>query len=648
MKAGFPRANGFAVSKRFLAVLVLLSGVAGLIGLTLPDLPTPHDPTGQAGTGSINVLGVNGELIARRGAAQRRLINLEDLPDYLPAAVLAVEDRRFRYHFGIDPVAVVRAFIANRRAGRIVQGGSTITQQTAKLMFLDSERTFRRKLREFALALSLEAEYSKDEILNLYLNRVYLGSGNYGVEMASWDYFGKSARDVTLAEAAMLAGLLSAPSRYAPTRNLERSRERAEIVLASMVETGAVAEPEADLAREFPATLVPALKQPASGYFIDWIFRQLPDSLSSLNSDLNILTTLDPHAQAAAELSIRELIDAAGPDLAGSQAAMVVLAPDGAVRALVGGRSYGESQFNRALDAKRQPGSAFKPFVYLAAMEQGYAPGNLFYDAPVTVGEWSPSNYAGKYIGRVTLSEALAGSINSVAVKLSELIGRDNVIAAARRSGIESALQPVPSLPLGTHEVSLMELTASYAPFANGGFRAVPFGLIEIRTAAGESLYRHKPTIHTRVAGRRVVRDMNLMLENVLQNGTGRAAALPDWPAGGKTGTSQRASDAWFVGYTARLVAGVWLGNDDNSPMGQMTGGKLPARIWHATMQRAHPEGESIVLPYTEPDVDIRSGDELESLVVRALDESPRTDMLWRPSVPASGMIRLNPDYQRN
>jgi penicillin-binding protein 1A len=525
-----------------------------------------------------------------------------------------------------------------------VQGGSTITQQTAKLMFLDAERTWQRKWRELLLALSLEAEYSKDEILNLYLNRAYLGSGNYGVEMASWDYFGKSARDATLSEAAMLAGLLRAPSRYAPTRDQQLAQRRAGVVLDAMVATGAISEAEGQRAKEFPAELAPPLEQPVSSYFIDWIYRQLPDSLSNLNNDLNIITTLDPHAQAAAERSIEEAMNASGEQLAGTQAALVMLAPNGAIRAMVGGRSYAGSQFNRATDARRQPGSAFKPFVYMAAMEQGYAPENIFYDEPVAVDDWSPDNYAGKYLGRVTLSEALAKSINSVAVKLSEAVGRDKVIATAKRNGISARLEPVASLPLGTHEISLLELTAAYAPFANGGFRAPPFGLVEISTAAGELLYRHRPPIDTRVAGRRTVRDMNLMLSEVMSTGTGRAGALPDWPAAGKTGTSQNASDAWFIGYTSELVAGVWLGNDDNSSMGTMTGGRVPAQIWRATLERVHPDGEPTALPYTEADAPIRPRGDLENMIVRALDESPRPGIYSPRGFPHNRIIRMNPD----
>jgi penicillin-binding protein 1A len=520
--------------RRFIALALGLGGLALLLVTTLPELPTPHDPGGQKGKGVINFLGVNGELIARRGSSGTAQVALDELPAYLPAAVLAIEDRRFRYHPGVDPIAVVRAFQANRKAGRIVQGGSTITQQTAKLMFLDAERTWRRKWREFLLALSLEIEYSKDEILELYLNRAYLGSGNYGIEMASWDYFGKSARDLTLPESAMLAGLLQAPSRYAPTRDRKLARQRAGVVLDAMVATGSLQPGMAEAARAFPAALAPPLEAPASSYFVDWIVRQLPDSLSNLNIDLNIITTLDPHAQAAAEARIEQVLAesaaAGAPGIDSSQAALVMLAPNGAIRAMVGGRSYRDSQFNRATDARRQPGSAFKPFVYMTALEQGYAPENQFYDEPVTVANWSPENYAGEYRGRVTLTEALAGSINSVAVKLSEVVGRDAVIETARRCGIEADLEPLASLPLGTHELSLLELTAAYAPFANGGYRAFPYGLLEVRTTDGALLYSYSPPPATRVAERRVVRDMNRMLAEVVLSGTGRAAALGERP----------------------------------------------------------------------------------------------------------------------
>ena len=643
MKANWKPAILASLSRRFMVTLAVFIGVVVLVLSSLPDLPVPHDPDQRAGAGVINFLGANGELIARRGGVRRETVELAELPEYLPAAVLAIEDRRFRYHFGVDPIAVVRAFFANQRAGKIVQGGSTITQQTAKLMFLDAERTWRRKLREFMLALSLEAEYSKDEILSLYLNRVYLGSGNYGVEMASWDYFGKSARDVSIAEAAMLAGLLSAPSRYAPTRNLDTARQRATVVLDAMLEANEILPDQARQARENPAQLVPNLRQPTSSYFVDWLYRQLPESLSMLNMDLNVITTLDPHMQWAAEQAIEKVLADAGDSVLDAQAALIVLAPNGAVRAMVGGRAYEESQFNRAIDARRQPGSAFKPFVYLTALEQGYAPENVFVDEPVQVDEWAPGNYGNDYQGPVTLRAALASSINSVAVKISEAVGREQVIATARRAGISANLDPVPSLPLGTHEISLLELTSAYAPFANGGYRALPFGMTEVRTTEGEILFSRKPPVDARVTGRRVVRDMNLMLSEVVLSGTGRAAAFGDWPVAGKTGTSQRASDAWFIGYTSELLGGVWLGRDDNSPMGTMTGGKVPAKIWRELFAAVHPQGAPTPLPYTGEVTTLRQRSDIEDLIVLALDEVPRKD--WERAERAR-VLHVNPDYR--
>ncbi len=609
---------------RLVLPLVLVFGLFSLanalIQARLPSLSIPEIST-QARKPQINILGVNGELIARRGGERFDPVPLHELPRHVAAAVMAIEDQRFYSHFGVDPLAVVRAFIANERAGKIVQGGSTITQQTAKLLYLDAERTWQRKWRELVLALSLEQQYSKEEILSAYLNRVYLGSGNYGIEAASWEYFGKSARDLNLSEAAMVAGLLRAPSRFAPTRNLQRAQSRAAVVLDRMRAIGAITKSEAALAKQHPATLVPPLRQKKSSYFVDWVLQSLPAELRQSRQDLHIKTSLDPNLQAAAERQIAQVFSVSGAELDDTQVSLVMLTPDGAVRAMVGGRSYDASQFNRVTSARRQPGSAFKPFVYLAALEAGYAPENFLYDEPVSVGDWRPSNYSGGYRGPVSLSAALAKSINSVAVKLSENVGRDQVIDVARRSGISSALRAVPSLPLGTHEVSLLELTRAYAPLANGGFRAQSFGLLEVKNGEGEVLYKRRRPGAKRVLAARVVRDMNRMLSDVLISGTGQAAALEQWPAAGKTGTSQRASDAWFVGYTANLVAGVWLGRDDGAPMGEMSGGQLPAEIWRELMQLAHASAKPRFLPYLDRMNYSEDSDPRHAVIVHALDE---------------------------
>ncbi len=624
-----------AIAFRLILPLILLLGVLNLantlIQARLPELTIPAF-SAQQHSPQIKILGVNGELIAHRGGEHHAAVPLDELPKHVAAAVMAIEDQRFYSHFGVDPLAVVRAFIANERAGKIVQGGSTITQQTAKLLYLDAERTWQRKWRELVLALSLEQQYSKQEILSAYLNRVYLGSGNYGIEAASWEYFGKSARDLNLSEAAMVAGLLRAPSRFAPTRNLQRAQNRAAIVLDRMLAVGAITSAEATVAKRHPAKLVPPLQQKKSSYFIDWVLRALPAELRASRQDLQIKTSLDPSLQAAAEWQLAQIFSERGAQLDNTQVSLVVLTPDGAVRAMVGGRSYAASQFNRVTSARRQPGSAFKPFVYLAALEAGYAPENFLYDEPVAVGDWRPSNYGGGYRGPVSLSAALAKSINTVAVKLSENVGRDQVIDAARRSGISSDLQDVPSLPLGTHEVSLLELTRAYAPLANGGFGAPSYGLLEVRNGEGEILYKRRRPSPKRVLAARVVRDMNRMLSDVLISGTGQAAALEHWPAAGKTGTSQRASDAWFVGYTANLVAGVWLGRDDGAPMGEMSGGQLPAEIWRELMQLAHASVEPRVLPYLDRMNFSEDSDPRHAVIVQALDEFDGSTSRYNPA----------------
>jgi penicillin-binding protein 1A len=552
----------------------------------LPDIRTLEAPARRP---SITLLAADGAAFATFGDLVGETLTLKDMPPAIPLAVMATEDRRFQSHPGIDPVGLARALLANIRAGQVRQGGSTITQQLAKNLFLTPERTVKRKVQESLLALWLERKFTKAEILTLYLNRVYLGSGAYGVDAASRRYFGVSARKASLWQAAMLAGLLKAPSRFNPLADPEAAAERTRRVLTNMVEAGF-------LTREQAAAVEPDPGKPAatagaiasSGrYFADWIMDQVQGFVGFTDRDLVILTTLDPRLQAFADSKVALMLDLEGARANVGQAALVAMTPDGAVRAMVGGAGYRETQFNRATQALRQPGSAFKPMVYLAAMEQGFKPEDRFMDGPVSIAGWSPKNYEGTHRGMVTLREALAYSINTVAAQLVERVGPRRVVAVARRLGITSDLKPDASLALGTYEVTPLELTQAFAALANGGDGVLAYGIREIRDPQGAVLYKRAGSGPGRVAEGRTVAAMDDMMGAGVQWGTGKAAKL-DRPAAGKTGTTQDHRDAWFLGFTADLVAGVWLGNDDNKPMNRVTGGGLPARVWHDFMLAAH------------------------------------------------------------
>ncbi len=535
----------------------------------------------------LTFVSADGQTIASYGDLYAGAVELRELPPWLPQAVLATEDRRFYSHFGLDLVGLLRASIVNLRAGRIVQGGSTITQQLAKNVFLTHERSAARKIQETLLALWLERNFSKDQILTIYLNRVYLGAGTYGVEAAARRYFGKSAREVTRLEAAVLAGLLKAPSRYAPTADLERSRERALEVLENMVEAGYISAEVAAANARAPLRLAAGASGRGARYFTDWLVDAVPAYVGFVDRDLTIITTLDSRLQRAAEQAALDILTREGPAADISQVALVAMTPDGAVKALVGGRDYSDSQFNRAVSAQRQPGSAFKPFVFLAAVEAGVRPEDRVGDGPVTIGTWSPRNFDDIVRGEITVREALARSVNTATVRLAQHAGIDRVIDAAHRMGIGSDLRRDFATALGASEVSLIELTSAYAPFANGGDAVLPYAIREIRDAAGRVVYRRSGSGPGRVVARGALNAMTDMLGAVVQRGTGRGAAL-DRPSGGKTGTSQEFRDAWFIGFTADYVAGVWMGNDDGEPMKRVTGGALPARVWKAFMSEAH------------------------------------------------------------
>jgi penicillin-binding protein 1A len=570
-------------------LLVLWGLILGAGGLAWIALSLP--PTGELGLAdrrpSVTLLAADGSLIATFGDLFGEPLRLKDMPAYLPQAVIATEDRRFYSHFGIDPVGLARAAFTNFRAGHVVQGGSTVTQQLAKNLFLTPDRTFMRKLQECLLALWLEHKFTKDQILEIYLNRVYLGAGTYGVDAAAHRYFDKSARQLSLYEAAVIAGLLKAPTRFSPARDRERAAQRAEQVLANMVEAGYLTEAQAAAAgRQKTELALAARTRPGTRYFADWVAGEVQSIGAAQGRDVVVVTTLDPRLQAAGEQAIVETLNREGDKSDVEQGALVAMGTDGAVRAMVGGRDYGESQFNRATQALRQPGSSFKPFVYLAGLEHGLRPGDHLLDQPIRIGKWQPHNYENKYRGDVTLAEALAQSLNTVAAQVLLRAGVDNVIAAAHRLGITAELTHDASLALGTSEVSLIELTAAYAAFASGGTGAWPYGVVEIRDNRGNPLWRRSGSGPGQVIDPAIAGEMNQMLAGVLTHGTGKSAQL-DRPAAGKTGTTQDFHDALFVGYTADLVAGVWFGNDDNAPMKHVTGGTLPARSWHAFMAAA-------------------------------------------------------------
>ncbi len=581
-----PRRGGFL---RFIVLAALWCCIAGMgvIGFFALTLPDTGDLAAVQRKPSITLLANDGSLIATYGDLFGEPLRLKQMPKYLPEAVIATEDRRFYSHFGIDPIGLARAAFANLRAGHVVQGGSTITQQLAKNLFLTPDRTFTRKIQEALLALWLEHKFSKQQILEIYLNRVYLGAGTYGVDAAAHRYFNKSARDVSLYEAAVIAGLLRAPSRFSPANDRERAAKRAQQVLANMADAGFITAAQAQAAARQQTQLAktPSISR-GSRYFADWIVDQINGFSGTQNRDLVVTTTLDPKMQAAGEKSITDTLDRDGEKYEVGQGALVAMTPDGAIRAMVGGDDYADSQFNRATQALRQPGSSFKPIVYLAAVEHGLRPSDHFIDQPIRIGKWTPHNFENKYRGDVTVAEAVALSLNSVAAQVVQRVGVGNVIATARQLGITADLAHDASLALGTSEVTLIELTAAYAPFASGGNGAWPYGIVEIRDAHGGVIYRRDGSGPGRVIDPATAGIMNQLLSGVIAYGTGKAARL-DRPAAGKTGTTQDSRDALFVGYTADLLCGVWFGNDDDSPMKNVTGGTLPARTWHEFMTAA-------------------------------------------------------------
>jgi penicillin-binding protein 1A len=553
----------------------------------ISELPDTSGLLAKGPSHDITILDAAGRLIARRGLTQGAMVEAEHLPAHVTNAFIAVEDRRFRSHPGVDPIGLVRAAFVNFNAGHVVQGGSTLTQQLAKNLFLEPKRTFDRKLQEAALALYLESRYTKDQILTLYLNRVYFGAGVYGIEAAAERFFGKRAENLSLPEAAMLAGSVKAPARYNPLADADASLARAAVVLHSMQEAGFISEAQRDEALATRPRIVRGTGTPNAGYFADWVISRIPGYAGEAKDALIVETTLDLDAQAQAERAVAAGLAADGEKLGASQAVLVALTPDGAIRAMVGGRSYEESPFNRATDALRQPGSAFKPFVYLTAFEHGHKPTDIMNDGPIDIRGWKPNNYESKFEGDMTLIHAFAKSSNTVAARLTYETGARAVANTAHRLGIVTPLAAVSSLALGTSTVTPLELVAAYVPFANGGDAVAPFSIVRIRTREGKVLFARHKNEGGRVMSAQNNAEMTQLMREVVLSGTGRAARLDERPSAGKTGTTQDYRDAWFVGFTADLVAGVWVGNDNSRSMVKATGGGLPARIFKSFMEDA-------------------------------------------------------------
>ena len=562
---------------------VAVGGIFAFYAYDLPDVDAAFTATRRP---AVTVLAADGSELATIGDMYGMPVQLNDLPPVLPQAILATEDRRFYSHFGLDLIGLARAMWVNVQAGRIRQGGSTLTQQVAKNLFLTPARTIKRKVQEVMLALWLEHKFSKDEIITVYLNRVYLGAGTWGVDAAARKFFGKPASQVSTWQAAMSAGLMKAPSRLNPIASPERAKARTNIVLSNMVAAGYLSTESADIARRDKGRNVQTAMGGGSRYFVDWVLEQVPDYIT-LDRDVVVRTTLDPGIQLSADRAVMMALDGKGKVQNISQAAVVAMTPTGAIRAMVGGRSYGQSQFNRATKARRQPGSAFKPFVYLAGLESGLSMSTVMVDEAVDINGWSPTNFDNQYHGAMTLGQAMSRSSNTIAVQIARHAGWGRVVDVAERLGITGSPSPHPSLALGTHEVSVLEMTGAYASFANHGIGVWPYAIEDIRERDGTVLYTRSGTGPGRVMAPRHAAAMNTMLSGVMEDGTGRKAAIGR-PAAGKTGTSQNFRDGWFVGYTAQLITGVWMGNDNGAAPKRLTGGGLPAQVWHDTMMAAH------------------------------------------------------------
>lgn len=584
--AGYYKAEAKRIIKKltFAAASIVFAVLLWTV-LALPSIDRLYDQNPNPG---IVIHDSNGEIINTYGSVYGRYLKYDEVPKDLIDAILATEDRNFFYHLGFDPIGLTRAMLANISAGKVVQGGSTLTQQIAKNLFLSSERTYSRKFKELLMAMKLEYFFSKEELLEIYINRVYLGAGTFGVDAASQRYFAKSATKMNLAESAILTGLLKAPSRFAPTSSPERAKDRALQILVNMQDADYIDEKRRNEAKQWLKDFAAKKAVPSSNnyYYTDWILDEIPRYIGEINEDIVVVTTMSQSMQKQAAEAIEKAIDAEAEKKGATQAALMAMTSDGAVKAMMGGTSYSKTQFNRAVQSKRQPGSAFKLFVYLSAFEQGAFPDMQVMDEPISIRGWSPKNYGGKYKGLVSLREAVALSINTVAVRMGEFYGRNNIVAMARSLGVTSPLEPVRSLALGSYEITLKEMVTAFAHLASSGLAVEPYGITKISNKRGDVLYERKDTVPARVLSKEVVAMGNSVFSGVIQYGTARRAAIGR-PAAGKTGTTSDYKDAWFVGYTPQLVAGVWVGNDEATSMKRISGGNLPAAIWGDFMRQA-------------------------------------------------------------
>jgi penicillin-binding protein 1A len=593
------RSGGFVMGLLWWGFVACLWGGIAVIGVVVyygAQLPSSNTWAIPDRPPNIRVLAADGSLISNRGATGGEAVTYRELPYYVPAAIIASEDRRFMSHFGVDPIGLAAVAVESIQARNVTRGASTITQQVAKNLFLSPDQTLGRKVQEAILAVWLEQNYTKEEILELYMNRVYFGSGATGIEAAAQTYFGVSARNLSLGQAAMLAGLLPAPSAYNPKSNPERAIERQRLSLNAMAQEGYITPEEAKAAQIDPSQSVRTRVAGSEDYVADWVESLMTAYLGEIKTDVVVQTTIDWKMQKDAEFIVKEMVASEGPKRGFNQGALVAMDVDGTVRAMVGGVDYQASQYNRAVTAKRQPGSTFKPFVYLAAMEKGYTPDTLAEDAQFDYKGWSPRNASGKYAGTVTLRQGLAYSLNTITARLAIDVTPEVVVDVAARMGISSPLTPVPSIALGTQEVNLLELTSAYAPFANGGMGVIPNVITTIKSKDGDVLYEASDAGPGRVIAPNVLAEMNDMLKTAVEVGTGKGANLGGWEFAGKTGTTQDAKDALFVGYTSAMVTGVWLGNDDATKT-TLSGGNVPAAIWSEFMNKAHQGKQVASLP---------------------------------------------------
>jgi penicillin-binding protein 1A len=652
------RSGGLLMGLLWWGFVACLWGGIAVIGVVVyygAQLPSSESWAIPDRPPNIRILAADGSLISNRGQTGGEAVTYRELPYYVPAAIIASEDRRFMSHFGVDPIGLAAVAVESLQARDITRGASTITQQVAKNLFLTPDQTLGRKVQEAILAVWLEQNYSKEQILELYFNRVYFGSGATGIEAAAQTYFGVSARNLSLGQAAMLAGILPAPSAYNPKANPERAKDRQRLTLNAMAEEGYITREEADAARIDPDQTIRTRVAGSESYVADWVESLMTAYIGELTDDVVVQTTIDWKMQKDAEFIVRELVASEGPNRGFSQGALVAMDVDGTVRAMVGGVDYQASQYNRAVTAKRQPGSTFKPFVYLAALEKGYTPDTLAEDAQFDYNGWSPRNASGKYSGTVTLRQGLAYSLNTIAARLAIDVTPEKVIEVATRMGISSSLTPVPSIALGTQEVNLLELTSAYAPFANGGMGVIPDVITKISSKDGDVLYEASDAGPGRVLDPSVLAQMNDMLETAVEVGTGKGANLGGWEFAGKTGTSQEGKDALFVGYTSAMVTGVWLGNDDATGT-KLSGGNVPATIWSQFMTKAHEgrevapipggsyDGQLVAQPVIDPAtgqqvIDPATGQPQVQYVDAGTGEAVQTTM-----DPATGqMLRMDP-----